>query len=482
MNFNSEVVGDILERLDAHIESDTEMRSELGFTFNSRHSATYETFGDLDPINPWDGELEYNFESIGDITPLVINAMDGVINTTYAMIGDIEVVDLDGVIKATYAMSGDIREDQTGQLIGWGNNWYSQLTMDGQSTFNIPMGVRANSVKQVAVEQGLTLMVSPGSYASGVGQNSHGQARGDGVTSDVQASRFTMMADVKKVVAGNDGRVTLILKNNGDLWGCGYNGYGILTPDSMLSPETDAKIDTAIPTLVYMMSNVVDVSCHSHVLALTTSGDVIAWGNGVNGETRGDGSIPPVGNNYLPTPIYGGAGVKAVSVVAGQGFSLVLLENGELLSWGYDSQLQCSGGDGVNVSDNRKLTKSVILGNIVAISASGSHCLALTNYNGVIAWGSNSNGESRGNGSVSFSSPFAQIKSSAVVSVATAEGGSMLKMTNGDIKAWGFNGFGELIGDGSTTNPITTETVIATGKLNADIVIRNTHSFLREDI
>ena len=87
----------------------------------------------------------------------------------------------------------------------------------------------------------------------GCGYNKFGQL---GLGDTIDRSTFTIASintnDVKSVYCGNDH--TLILKNDGTLWGCGYNGFGQLG----LGDTNDRNIFTQITT------NTNDIKCFAN--------------------------------------------------------------------------------------------------------------------------------------------------------------------------------------------------------------------------
>ena len=96
-------------------------------------------------------------------------------------------------------------------------------------------------------------------------------------------------------------------------------------------------------------------------LALLTNGTVVAWGDGVDGDTD-----IPVGLTNV------------VAVAAGAYHNLALLSNGHVVAWGLNDLGQTNVPAG--------------LSNVMAIAAGDYHSVALKNDGNLVAWGDNSSG------------------------------------------------------------------------------------------
>lgn len=95
---------------------------------------------------------------------------------------------------------------------------------------------------------------------------------------------------------------------------------------------------------------------HAHVLAVTKSGAVVAWGANSSGQC----SIP-VGL------------VNVVAVAAGRAHSLALTQSGDVVAWGNNFSNQC------NIPPE--------LHDIVQVAAGYFYSLALTQGGSVVVWG-----------------------------------------------------------------------------------------------
>jgi alpha-tubulin suppressor-like RCC1 family protein len=144
------------------------------------------------------------------------------------------------------------------------------------------------------------------------------------------------------------------------------------------------------------ISGIVSLSAgYLHGLALTSGGQVYAWGDNDHGQLgQNDTAKTRTGAALVKAP--GGAGLLSGirSITAGEHFALALTQAGDVYSWGlsHDGRL----GDGANkpVSNYSALPVPVVnlagigqLTGIAALAAGDSHALALGTDGNLIGWG-----------------------------------------------------------------------------------------------
>jgi hypothetical protein len=153
----------------------------------------------------------------------------------------------------------------------------------------------------------------------------------------------------------------------------GRNGFGEIGDNTDSSRSSPVVVAGGITTWRQIESGT------GHVLGLTDSGVLYAWGSGGAGAI-GDNTTS---NRSSPVTVVGGiTNWKAISAGgggaggSGSGFNLACTINGILYAWGFNSSGQL--GDGTTSS---RLSPITVAGGITSwtqVSAGGTHSLALT--------------------------------------------------------------------------------------------------------
>jgi alpha-tubulin suppressor-like RCC1 family protein len=191
----------------------------------------------------------------------------------------------------------------------------------------------------------------------------------------------------------------------------------------------------------------------SFSLALLSSGGVVAWGRGTDGELGNAATI----DQKLPVQVNAVGGVgslsNAVSIATGRYHGLALLSDGTVAAWG----LNGSGQLGDNTTVQRSTPISVIglggsgtLQNVVAVAGGANHSLALLSDGTVAAWGMNTNGQLGDFSTTQRRTPVlvAGIGGTGnlqnVVAISAAASHSLALLSDGTMVAWGLNTNGQL--------------------------------------
>lgn len=226
---------------------------------------------------------------------------------------------------------------------------------------------------------------------------------------------------------------------------------------------------------------------NAHALAIDSMGNVFAWGQGTYGKL-GTGTTNSLN---VPTNISSGVagsaltGKKIVQVSASNEFSAAIDEDGNVYTWGQNSNYGYLGNNStvssslpINISaieyfstpgDNPLYSKK-----IVQISTGVYHTLAVDSDGGVYAWGSNS-GRLGNNSTVSSLIPVyvsggitgSEITGKVIVGVSAGQGMSLAVDVAGDLYVWGTNAIG---GVGIGVNTMLVPTSMTSGVYANDLV------------
>lgn len=218
------------------------------------------------------------------------------------------------------------------------------------------------------------------------------------------------------------------------------------------------------PTLA-RIENVTDLSMFSlGGCAVVDGGTVSCWGDNGAGELgNGTAGGGPQTQTQQPTPTQIPGLTGATSISAGTFHVCARLADAGVSCWGSDSSGEL--GNGVSEPDAPTPTIVSNLGNVTAVSAGNTHTCALMSDGTVKCWGDNYFGE-LGNGTVSVTAPMYSLTPTTVVGITNvkqvAAGGSYTcaLLASGAVECWGDNTYGELGNGVTSTNPQPTPALV----------------------
>ncbi len=289
------------------------------------------------------------------------------------------------------------------------------------------------------------------------GANDHGQL-GDGTTDSHNSPVRVMAPDGHEGVLGDvtsisaNSEFSMALRSDGTIvtWGKGDAGQrGIGDESAPLYPTTVRAIDGLGP-----LRQATHISADGRTeLALLSDGRVVGWGANDYGMI-GDGTTE---DRFLPTPVLGvdGAGElqHVVQIAMGGQNGLALLNDGRVVTWGYNDKGQL--GQGTTTSSRRPVFVKGPggqgkLASVAAISAAEKHAFALRLDGTVVAWGHNSAGQ-LGDGTTSQREAPAFVAGMAgssrlrdVQSIYAGEAYGVAVLGDGTPVSWGSGGKGQL--------------------------------------
>jgi alpha-tubulin suppressor-like RCC1 family protein len=226
------------------------------------------------------------------------------------------------------------------------------------------------------------------------------------------------------------------------VWTWGSNDFGQLGNGTTSTSPTG-------PAAVAGLSGVVEMEGgREHIITLTASGQVFAWGSNQEGQLGVGGST----NRSVPTPVSVPCGSGGVSqVAAGHNNSLARCADGRVFAWGMNGEGQL--GDG---SRTTRRTPVQVQGVTDAVDvASGRDMSYAVRANGtVLAWGDNAYGEIGDGTRTDRLTPVPVSGLTQVTNVAGGRDHGLALRSDGSVWAFGWNLYGQL-GDGTTTDRLT---------------------------
>ncbi len=326
----------------------------------------------------------------------------------------------------------------------WGFNGSGGLGTGHSTTVAVPIPTRLPA-GAVAISTGAdyALAVTSSGQVWAWGGNDYGQL-GDGTTSprlrpvQVKLPGGVRIASVVAAVYHS-----VAVSTSGQVFAWGRNHFGQLGDGTRTDRRAPVRI--AVPAIVTQVGTARD-----HSVARCSNGTAFAWGINNAGQL-GDGTTT---SRLSPVRVQLPSGIKLSTVDAGNDHTLALSTTGRVVAWG--NEIVAGVGTGASKSKSTEpTTKPVVLdptlfgrSTVVAIDAGDNHAAALTGDGRVWTWGRNSQGQ-LGDGTTTDRRAPAVVKIAGGIRSLSSAGDVLLaQAANGDIYAWGANAFGQL-GDGT---------------------------------
>lgn len=305
-----------------------------------------------------------------------------------------------------------------GYVFGWGSNVYGQLGDGTTIDANLPVqvlcgeqegGTYLHSINSIAAGGYHSMAVASDGAVYAWGYNEYGQL-GDNSTADRHApvrvhgvDNVGNLSGINAIAA--NGFNSAAVSSAGFVYCWGYNGKGELGNNTTVDSLFPVQVLSGSQGGGTYLHDIVMVSVGGvHVIALTSSGYVFAWGYNGDGEL-GNGLTT---DSHVPVQVLsgsqgGGTYLHDITMVsAGDAHCLALTGSGYVYAWGYNSDGQL--GDNTTTDAHAPVQVSAgeqaigtYLQNATEISAGAAHSLAIASGGYVFSWGQNTWGQ-LGNG------------------------------------------------------------------------------------
>lgn len=349
----------------------------------------------------------------------------------------IEVASVTLKVREISASHNTCALTEAGGVVCWGYNNYGQLGNNSKINSATPVSV-------VGLESGVQSISTGGYHGCAVmntglvkcwGRNDYGELGDSSTTSRLTPVTVANLSSVARVAAGWGGTCAITTTGAAKCWGLNTNGQ--------VGDGSTATIRTQPVAVSGLSSGVVSISLASrHACAVTSAGAAKCWGANGAGQL-GDNStfmrLAPINVSGL------GSGVKAIAV--GTSHTCALMHSGALKCWGSSQHGQLGGGDTATIFAPGP---DVALGSTASsVSLGEYHTCAVTTEGSVKCWGLNNYGQLGDGGTTNRSIPVEVAALGTNVSeVSLGYYSSCVKTKDGQAKCWGSNSVGGL-GDGS---------------------------------
>ncbi|MDR0520163.1 MAG: hypothetical protein LBG82_09005, partial [Clostridiales Family XIII bacterium] len=287
------------------------------------------------------------------------------------------------------------------------------------------------------------------------GANNQGQlgnGKNDSVYVPERLDRAAFGGESIQWFSASNGNSNFALTSSGAVYGWGSNNLGQLCDDTKKSSSSPKLIPAQLFGGKSIQS--IEICGNGTVFAITSDGEVYAWGNNSSGQL-GNGTMNNA-VNYMPQLIdqshFGDEKVK--SIAAGWNHCFALTESGNIYAWGENRVGQLGNGteDWNLHAVPEPVEQSLFSGEkIVSISAGNQQGFALTDNGRLYSWGSNSHGQ-LGDGTNGTNNPTPtaiSVGGEKVKSVSSGYSHCLAQTESGKVYSWGDNWNGE-IGNGKS--------------------------------
>jgi alpha-tubulin suppressor-like RCC1 family protein len=310
-----------------------------------------------------------------------------------------EVVQIPAGTIITAIAAGDAHSlavTSTGRVLAWGSNGEGELgdpTAGPSSTLPVdvalPQGVNVIAIA-AGGEHSLAVTSTGGAFAWG--SNGFGEL-GNGTSgaphSTPVAVHLPAGTTVTSVAAGESHSVARTATGRVLAWGSNeMNQLGNGTDD-----DADVPVPVALPSGT-TVNAVASGAIANHTLAVTSAGNVLAWGSNSEGQLGIGNTISP----DFPARVLLPSGTTATAIAAGGDHSVAGTATGQALAWGDNSAGQAGNGSTSEAVEAPVLVSLPGNTTVTEVAAGGSHALAL-------ALSSDVPGPNTGDGSTAATEP-----------------------------------------------------------------------------
>ncbi len=384
-----------------------------------------------------------------------------------------QVADLLDIVEIVAGDSHNLARRSDGAVFAWGSNSFGQLGQPLATTASAtPLQVALAPASRLAAGASHSMAIDQAGVAWAWGVNVNGQL-GDGTTADTSAPVRILVDQVVDIAGG--AQHALALDAAGDVWVWGLNGFGQLGRGFQGAFTQPFPVPERVPG----PSNVVDIAAGDlHSLAVTAAGRVWVWGYNAHAQA-GIGETTAANTGLLSAVELDLEGVEEVE--GGDVFSLALTSDGDLYAWG-------NGARG-SIGQNRAaqaLVPTRVARDVSAVSAGEGHTIVLAPSRGALTLSAAGRNRSAQLGDGTRTDSDVLVDASQGLALQRVSAGATHGLgvdAGGRVWAWGSNEGGQLgVLGGDAPDPLMVEVPLGPGQRMVDVAAGARHSLaLRSD-
>jgi alpha-tubulin suppressor-like RCC1 family protein len=235
--------------------------------------------------------------------------------------------------------------DTHGNAWGWGRNAGGEFCLGNKKIYRTPVRLPMSHVTTLAGASGHALYDAGGTlYACG--QNSQGDLGDGSMRSSTRRVRIARLkgSSVTELVASFSNSGALL--SDGEYFDWGYDGAGQLG-QGHINQSSDVPVEVGLPHAVTQVAQGGSIWSNGQTLVLLSNGSLWAWGNN-RAYQLGDGTTR---TRSLPRRFYPPAGVTYQSLATGSATGYALSTTGDVYAWGVSHVGQVGdGGTGTSAT------------------------------------------------------------------------------------------------------------------------------------
>ena len=273
---------------------------------------------------------------------------------------------------------------ESGKVYCWGINSSGQLGIDGIARTEMPMQLKSLDrirISQITTGPSHGCAVSEGGRVYCWGNNQSFQlGTGDDVIRRIPEEIFSLN-NARQVAAGS--RHTCAVTTEGKVYCWGTGPTGQLGLGAGITVEKTPTVLSGFDSEVIQLAVKSTFSC-----ALTKSGKVFCWGNGVSGQLgNGDNA-----SRYVPTLVTNLPSIVK-HIFTGGSHACADTEFGDLYCWGSNTTGQLGLGDGSPANYFIPILVNTLPSPVKYASLGINHTCAITSTDQTYCWGANTAGQ-----------------------------------------------------------------------------------------